>query len=1199
MWGGNKVRLLQKREVDLNAICRQSIKSTSFQQNVPFSRRNPPLPETLRAKPRPAQKSSGRTRPGTTTRGIASRFELASAERSESKSIYGLRPSVTPDPKTKIGLSKRQESIVERSPSPSAKPTSPPEQKTSGRRPSEYEAGKSTAAVREQARSPNVPGSSTAPASAAQPPAATPPYAVSRTASRIACVCDDQIVVQELGQGVSGGPQSWNLEPGRAVCDGTSVSALEFTDDDGLAIQYCDGTIEVWDRQYRRIDVAPLWDVHTEPRASDGSSFSLAISGKFVATASLPDARAVVVEIQGDAPELAHHHYRLGATDGMVLAISPSGRPAVGTRSAMVSLARSEGEESIPAVVLEAPGPVRALAFYEEQAAFIGGDFRGIHSVRPGRGPREVIAAPVGVRLLAIADNQLAYEAAGEIRLFTYAFFQSITGIGISIAAGWLLLTAGLVAAPTLVSRLRSTPLPSRGRESKQVPLVASTALPDPPQALIDAIGRGECILYAGGGLSAQAGLPTRVGLLQRLVELGRERGLIAEDEATALARALAAGHREDAADEIAELIPRDNLREAVRNTVESGRLTAVHRILAELPFAGVLTTNFDGLLSAGFSKRKPPVFAPSDTEPLLNSLREKTFFILHLQGRLDDSMLFTLKEYRDALAKNLAFRQFMQTLFVRNTLFFVGTHLQSIRDYLSELDLASVRPDREHFAIVGRSGELDEVQMRSLKRNFGVNVIAFRPRPNYPEVKEFLQKIREGVLTLERPAEGASRMVLERVVLKNIGPFEELDVPLNPSWNVILGDNGVGKSAVLRAIAAALCGEDAEEAAVTRLLRSGEKSGTIELHVGTARYTVELQRDAEGRVHIASGSLSPLKLSNWLVLGFPPLRTISWDRPKGPSPDPQKRPSPADLLPILAGKPDTRLNDIKQRLINLDYRASGGSAAAEGAARLFDKFFHVLDEVTPGMKLKFHSINKETYEILLDTDTGVVPIESISQGTVSVMGWVGLLLQRLYDIHGSLENPETAGALVLVDEIDAHMHPAWQRSVVPALRRLFPNVQVIASTHSPLIVGDMNANEVLLAQRDETGRSTLEHPKCDVQGMRADQILTGPLFGLTSTRSHGIEQDIATYSALLGKTEKSDEEKQQVEEMKVELRGKLMSGETPVQRQVEEAIRTAMGQMTASPLPDVPASAELPSDVDFEIQRQLGELLRKAGEAR
>jgi predicted ATP-binding protein involved in virulence len=103
--------------------------------------------------------------------------------------------------------------------------------------------------------------------------------------------------------------------------------------------------------------------------------------------------------------------------------------------------------------------------------------------------------------------------------------------------------------------------------------------------------------------------------------------------------------------------------------------------------------------------------------------------------------------------------------------------------------------------------------------------------------------------------------------------------------------------------------------------------------------------------------------------------------------------------------------------------------------------------------------------EITIKTDAGQVPLEAISQGTGSVMCWIGTLLQRLHET-GNDRNQSQKSVLVLIDELDAHMHPKWQQMFVDAFRNEFRNVQIIATTHSPLLVGSLKPEEIWLVRR-------------------------------------------------------------------------------------------------------------------------------------
>jgi hypothetical protein len=228
-------------------------------------------------------------------------------------------------------------------------------------------------------------------------------------------------------------------------------------------------------------------------------------------------------------------------------------------------------------------------------------------------------------------------------------------------------------------------------------------------------------------------------------------------------------------------------------------------------------------------------------------------------------------------------------------------------------------------------------------------------------------------------------------------------------------------------------------------------------------------------------------------------------------------------------------MNQLKQWIVNLDYyRLKEEQETKKKGGRyekLLEEFFRVIKHLTEGISLRFKGIDLSTRQVMIISDDGEIPIESVSQGTISLMGWIGILLQRLYEVYGDTANPREQFALVLIDEIDAHMHPRWQQSLVPNLVELFPNIQFIATTHSPLIVGNRQPHEVFTLRRDqETGyRVLVERMEEPFQGLRADQILTGPLFGLHSTRDRDTQILLERYSKLAARDKLTPAEKKEL----------------------------------------------------------------------
>lgn len=78
---------------------------------------------------------------------------------------------------------------------------------------------------------------------------------------------------------------------------------------------------------------------------------------------------------------------------------------------------------------------------------------------------------------------------------------------------------------------------------------------------------------------------------------------------------------------------------------------------------------------------------------------------------------------------------------------------------------------------------------------------------------------------------------------------------------------------------------------------------------------------------------------------------------------------------------------------------------------------------------------------------------------------------------------------MFIIDDIDAHLHPSWQRRIIPTLKEYFPNVQIFASAHSPLMVAGLKTGQVHLLNRDTTGTVTWSRNESDIIGWTADEI--------------------------------------------------------------------------------------------------------------
>jgi predicted ATP-binding protein involved in virulence len=96
--------------------------------------------------------------------------------------------------------------------------------------------------------------------------------------------------------------------------------------------------------------------------------------------------------------------------------------------------------------------------------------------------------------------------------------------------------------------------------------------------------------------------------------------------------------------------------------------------------------------------------------------------------------------------------------------------------------------------------------------------------------------------------------------------------------------------------------------------------------------------------------------------------------------------------------------------------------------------------------------------------------INQLSDGEKNLLAMVGDLARRLAIANPAMEKPEQGSGVVLIDEIELHLHPKWQRMVIPALLRTFPNCQFIITTHSPQVLGEVKDGKIYRLANTESG---------------------------------------------------------------------------------------------------------------------------------
>jgi predicted ATP-binding protein involved in virulence len=194
--------------------------------------------------------------------------------------------------------------------------------------------------------------------------------------------------------------------------------------------------------------------------------------------------------------------------------------------------------------------------------------------------------------------------------------------------------------------------------------------------------------------------------------------------------------------------------------------------------------------------------------------------------------------------------------------------------------------------------------------------------------------------------------------------------------------------------------------------------------------------------------------------------------------------------------------------------------------------------------------------KVMFSTDYGQVELENLSHGYQTMIAWMADFASRLVEAYPDSPNPLAEPAVCMVDEIDLHLHPRWQREIIAYLTNLFPKTQFIVTAHSPLIVQSAeNANIALL--RKEGDHVVIENDKKLIQGWRIDQILTSDLFGLDSARPPQYAVMMEERRKLLSKKRRTKADKARLAELDEKLDA-MPAGESAADREAMDIIRRA-----------------------------------------
>lgn len=432
-----------------------------------------------------------------------------------------------------------------------------------------------------------------------------------------------------------------------------------------------------------------------------------------------------------------------------------------------------------------------------------------------------------------------------------------------------------------------------------------------------------------------------------------------------------------------------------------------------------------------------------------------------------------------------------------------------------------------------------------------------------------------EAVVGASRPPKGSKEPMREpsRIAIRNFKSLERVDLSLPPPPTggepraaalLILGENAAGKSTILEAIAVAMMGGD-----VRRQLKL--KAGRLVLN---PRYlgagSTPPPETAYIEVHYPEGECQRLKITptaqasreRYVAADF------SADGPSNPIPlfaygafrqylGAQRRHSRFTQVRSLF-QPDQLLSNPERWLLrlsdsdfNMVVRAIRNVFSVEGEFEVLERrgdAIYVIQKIGPDSM----GPPQET------------PLDIVSSGFRAVLAMLCDIMRGLMDrrLNPAFTTLESARGIVLVDEIEAHLHPRWKMAIMTGLRRALPQVTFIVTSHDPLCLRGMGPGEVLVLERIPGGQADSQLPVFtqplvdlpDNSHWTIEQLLTADFFQLRSTVNAEAELRLARMQDKLAKgiTPADDPE---LQAYLAELSHTLPIGNSEVHRLVQEAL--------------------------------------------
>lgn len=368
----------------------------------------------------------------------------------------------------------------------------------------------------------------------------------------------------------------------------------------------------------------------------------------------------------------------------------------------------------------------------------------------------------------------------------------------------------------------------------------------------------------------------------------------------------------------------------------------------------------------------------------------------------------------------------------------------------------------------------------------------------------------------------------IERLQVAQIGPFRDIEINFKPKKEVdkaeihiLTGENGTGKSTILQCLSFPKFSSG--EVIVNKFWTTKPLSSfTIQYSVSSPPMKWylnqgQLRSDHWGPIlneyNSKIGAESNMVEFEFVILAYSGYRQINDFKVTG--------------IQEINDKPLYRANDFTnsinpqnlfQWLVNIQAReliakGKGDSQKARQYRNTIEIIENALGEIIES-EVKF-DLEEDPLGVKIKVDGQLLNFDQLPDGLKSMVSWMGDLLMRMDRLKWVNDTPILErNFILLLDEIEVHLHPAWQRKILPVVQKLFKNAQIFISTHSPFVVGSVDGAWVHRFEKKD-GYSVLAGPPILSEDANSYDYILEEIFGIKKRFGVGVEKKLSDFQKI------------------------------------------------------------------------------------